>query len=78
VYDHIEIEAVMGNALETLTRYQTKLKRDLFKGIEMLRSLQAERRERERVTSDRSDRGMDWPNASPGDVERRPITKRTH
>jgi len=43
--DHLEIEAVMGSALETLTRYQTKLKRDLYRAIETLRKMQAERRE---------------------------------
>jgi hypothetical protein len=45
--DHLEIEAVMGSALETLTRYQTKLKRDLYRAIETLRKMQAERREGE-------------------------------
>jgi hypothetical protein len=34
--DHLEIEAVMGNALETLTRYQTKLKREFYSAIETL------------------------------------------
>ncbi|MFZ0868974.1 MAG: hypothetical protein WAN06_20165 [Candidatus Sulfotelmatobacter sp.] len=45
--DHLEIEAVMGSALETLTRYQTKLKRDLYRAIETLHKMQAERREGE-------------------------------
>jgi hypothetical protein len=45
--DHLEIEAVMGNALETLTRYQTKLKREVYRAIEILQKLQMERRERE-------------------------------
>jgi len=30
----------MGNALETLTRYETKLKRDLYRAIETLHKLQ--------------------------------------
>jgi len=42
--DHLEIEAVMGNALESMTRYQGKLKRDLYRAIEQLRRMQAERR----------------------------------
>ncbi|HEV2396252.1 MAG TPA: hypothetical protein VGS27_04890 [Candidatus Sulfotelmatobacter sp.] len=46
--DHLEVEAVMGNALETLTRYQTKLKRDLYRAIDTLRKIQAERREGEK------------------------------
>ena len=45
--DHIELEAVMGSALETMTRYQTKLKRDLYRAMETLRKMQAERREGE-------------------------------
>jgi hypothetical protein len=43
--DHIEIEAVMGRALENITRYQAKLKRALYHAIEALRKRQAERRE---------------------------------
>jgi len=45
--DHLEIEAVMGNTLENLTRYQTKLKHDLYRAMDELRKLQADRRERE-------------------------------
>lgn len=45
--DHLEIEAVMGNALETLTRYQTKLMHEFYRAIEKLHKLQMERRERE-------------------------------
>jgi hypothetical protein len=37
----------MGSALETMTRYQTKLKRDLYRAMEALRKMQAERREGE-------------------------------
>jgi len=44
---HLEVEAVLGSSLDKLTRYQSALKRDLYRAIEMLRSLQAERRERE-------------------------------
>jgi hypothetical protein len=43
--DHLEIEAVMGSALESMTRYQAKLKRDLYRAIETLSRMQAERRE---------------------------------
>jgi hypothetical protein len=35
----------MANALETLTRYQAKLKHDLYRAIEKLRKTQEERRE---------------------------------
>jgi hypothetical protein len=45
--DHLEIEAVMGSALESVTRYQAKLKRDLYRAIETLRKMQTERREGE-------------------------------
>jgi hypothetical protein len=45
--NHLEIEAVMGSALENMTRYQAKLKRDLYRAIETLRKMQAERREGE-------------------------------
>jgi len=42
--DHLEIEAVMGSALESMTRYQAKLKRDFYRAIEELRKRQAQRR----------------------------------
>ena len=42
---HLEIEAIMGSALESMSRYQAKLKRDLYRAIETLRKMQAERRE---------------------------------
>jgi hypothetical protein len=45
--DHLEIEAVMGSALESMTRYQARLKRDLYRAIETLRKMQTERREGE-------------------------------
>ena len=44
---HLEVEAVLGSTLEKMTRYQSTLKRDLYRAIEMLRALQAERRELE-------------------------------
>ena len=34
---HLEIEAVLGSALEKMTRYQSALRRDLYRAIEMLR-----------------------------------------
>jgi hypothetical protein len=46
--DHLEIEAVMGSILENVTRYQTKLKRDLYRAFEKLRKTQGERRESEK------------------------------
>ena len=42
---HLELEAVLGGSLEKMTRYQSALKRDLYRAIEMLRTLQAEKRE---------------------------------
>jgi hypothetical protein len=45
---HLEFEAVLGNSLSNMTRYQSALKRDLYKAIETLRKIQAERREREK------------------------------
>jgi hypothetical protein len=42
---HLEVEAVLGSSLEKMTRYQSAMKRDLYRAIEMLRNLQAERRE---------------------------------
>jgi len=56
--DHLEIEAVMGSALETMTRYQAKLKRDLYRAIETLRKMHSERREsRSETTADTCHRG---------------------
>ena len=43
----LEVEAVLGSSLDKLTRYQSTLKRDLYRAIDMLRALQTERRERE-------------------------------
>ena len=43
----LEFEAVLGNSLTHMTRYQSALKRDLYRAIETLRKLQMERRERE-------------------------------
>jgi len=44
---HLEIEAVLGNSLINLTRYQATLKRDFYRAVETLRAVQAERREAE-------------------------------
>jgi hypothetical protein len=44
--DHLEIAAVMGNALETLTRYETKLRRELYRAIGTFHKVKMERRER--------------------------------
>ncbi len=38
--DHLEIEAVMGSTLESMTRYQAKLKRDFYRAVEQLRKMQ--------------------------------------
>jgi hypothetical protein len=43
---HLEVEAVLGNALEKMTRYQSALRRDLYRAVEMLRTVQADRRKR--------------------------------
>lgn len=43
---HLEVEAVLGSALEKMTRYHSALMRDLYRAIETLRKLQAERRGR--------------------------------
>ena len=40
----LEIEAVLGSALEKMTRYQGSLKRDLYRAIDALGQKQAERR----------------------------------
>lgn len=45
---HLEFEAVLGNSLANMTRYQSVLKRDLYRAIEELRKTQAERSEREK------------------------------
>jgi hypothetical protein len=42
---HLEFEAVLGNSLSNMTRYQSALKRDFYKATETLRKIQAERRE---------------------------------
>ncbi len=42
---HLEVEAVLGSALEKMTRYQSRLKNELYRAIETLRKIQAERRE---------------------------------
>ena len=39
----LEIHAVLGSALETMTRYQAAVKRDLYRAMETLRKFQAER-----------------------------------
>ena len=45
---HLEVDAVLGSSLEKMSRYRSALMRDFYRGIEMLRVLQAERRKRER------------------------------
>lgn len=44
---HLEIQAVLGGSLDTMTRYRSALKRDLYRAIEMLRAVQAERQKGE-------------------------------
>jgi len=46
--DHLEIEAILGNALASTSRYQAELKRDLYRAMDKLSKLQADRREREK------------------------------
>jgi hypothetical protein len=45
--EHLEVEAVLGSTLDKMTRYQSALKRDLYRTIDMLCKLQAERRKGE-------------------------------
>src|SRR5713226_7785991 len=45
---HLEIQAVLGSSLDTMTRYRSALKRDFYRAIETLRTVQAERREGEK------------------------------
>ena len=51
---HLEVEAVMGNSLEKLSRYQSALRRDLYRTIEMLRTVQTERRKRHKRPTTRT------------------------
>jgi hypothetical protein len=46
--NHLEVEAVMGSRLNTLSRYRSGLMRDLYRAIETLRNVQAERRRSEK------------------------------
>ena len=46
---HLEVEAILGSPLPGLTRYQSAIKRDLYRAIDKLRSVQSERRERDEV-----------------------------
>jgi hypothetical protein len=39
----LEVEAVLGNTLDRLSRYQSALKRDFYRAVDLLRKLQAER-----------------------------------
>src|ERR1035438_9900842 len=42
---HIELEAVLGNSLDRITRYQSLLKKDFYRAIDALRAVQKEKRE---------------------------------
>lgn len=42
---HLEIEAVLGNSLASITRYESSLKKDLYRAIDKLRAVQREKRE---------------------------------
>jgi len=42
---HIEVEAVIGNSLTNITRYQSRLKRDFYKAVDFLRAVQSEKRD---------------------------------
>jgi hypothetical protein len=44
---HIELEAELGNSLARITRYQSSLKKDLYRAIETLRVVQKEKRDLE-------------------------------
>jgi hypothetical protein len=39
--DHVEVEAVLVSALETMGRYRVKIKKDLYRAIETLRAVKA-------------------------------------
>ena len=54
---HLEVEAVLGSSLEKMTRYQSALKRDLYRAIEMLRVVQGRNANGRGVTPSRSDGG---------------------
>jgi hypothetical protein len=41
---NVQIEAVVGNALDNMTRYQARLKRDLYVAIDRLRKMQGKGR----------------------------------
>jgi len=43
---HVQIEARLNTSSDTILRYQTAIKRDLYRAIAELRSLQRERREK--------------------------------
>lgn len=53
---HLEFEAILGNSLANMARYQSALKRDLYRAIETLRKVQAERREGESDARHESDK----------------------
>jgi hypothetical protein len=42
---HLEVHAVLGSSVDTLLRYQVRLKKDLYKAMDKLRELQKERRD---------------------------------
>ena len=42
---HLEVEVVLISALESMSRYKARLKKDLYRAIEMLRTLQTERKD---------------------------------
>ena len=44
---HLEVEAVLGSSFANITRYQSSLKNQLYKAIDTLRDVQAERRKQE-------------------------------
>jgi len=44
---HLVVEAVLGGSLETLTRYRSTLKKDLYRAIETLHTLQKQRRQQQ-------------------------------
>jgi hypothetical protein len=45
---HLEVQAVLGSSLATMTRYRSALKRDFYSAIDRLRVAQAERRKNEK------------------------------
>jgi len=47
IASHVELEAVLGNALTNITRYQADIKGDFYKAVHTLRAEQEKKCKRE-------------------------------